>query len=739
MRSARILLLAAIVGILAAVATVYRQQRLAQQTDAPPKPAPLPPGVEGRASDWHWTKTDRGRPVVDIRARDFQQINGGSKVELHGVRLRLYHQDGAVYDYVESAHAVFSPEQQQLSSDGEVKITLGIPAQGHTAREFVSIVTSGVVFDSATGRASTARPAEFTFAHGAGKSVGAAYDPTTRELVMEAEVQLQLARPGARPMRLEAGHLVYREAESKVFLTKGAKLLRGTSVIHASQAAVTLAEGVVRQVEAEKARGEDRFPQRQVDYAAEQLTVRFSPEGVAQAARGEKNATLSSRTPQAVTHLRSERVDLEFAPQQDEAVLTRAVGFGRSVLESRPLPAPGKPAAPVRTLRSEVIEINLRPGGQELDTLVTHSPGEITFLPQQPGERRRDLKGERISLQYGPRNALEIFRAVSVSTVTAPAGPGLPPVKTSSKHLEARFHPETGQMQTLEQWDDFRYQEGDRQATAAKGVLDQTAEQLILEQNARVWDRASATAADVIRLHQPSGDFEAEGRVTSSRRPDDKGAASPGMLGESQEPIQATASWMRAAGGGRQIFYRGGVKLWQGPNWIKADSVEIDREARRLAASGQVETYLVDAAREGRPRTPATLVRAAHLVYTDDDRVAFYSGGVLLQRANLRVRSLELRAHLAAPGAESRLERAIAERKVEIVQTESGRTRTGTAEHAEYEVPSERILLRGGEPSFRDSVTGVTRGRELTYFAADDRLLVNGEPERPAASRLRRK
>ncbi len=739
MRSARILLLAAIVGILAAVATIYRQQRLAQQADVPEKPAPLPPGVEGRASDWHWTKTDRGRPVVDIRARDFQQTNDGSKVELRDVRLRLYHQDGGVYDYVESAHAVFSPEQQQLSSDGEVKITLGIPAQDQTRREFVSIVTSGVAFDSATGRASTARPAEFTFEHGTGKSVGAAYDPTTRELVMEADVHLRLARPGTRPMRLEAGHLVYRETESKVFLTQGATLFRGTSVIRAGEAVVTLAEGVVRQVEAVNARGEDRYPQRQVEYAADRLAVQFGPEGVAQSARGEQNASLASRTPQAVTLLRSERVDLEFTAQQDEAVLTRAVGFGRSVLESKPLPAPGKPAPPVRTLRSEVIEIKMRPGGQELDTLATHSPGELTFLPQQPGERRRDLQGERVSLQYGPRNALETFRAVSVATVTAPARQGLPPVKTSSKHLEARFHPETGQMQTLEQWDDFRYQEGDRQATAAKGVLDQTEERLILEQNARVWDRASATAADVIRLHQPSGDFEAEGRVTSSRRPDEKGGPSPGMLGGGPEPIQATASWMRATGGGRQIFYRGGVKLWQGPNWLKAESVEIDREARRLAASGQVETYLVDAVQEGRSRPPATLVRAGHLVYTDDDRVAFYSGGVLLQRASLRVRSLELRAQLAAPDAESRLERAIAERKVEIVQTEFGRTRTGTAEHAEYEVTSERILLRGGEPSFRDSITGVTRGRELTYFAADDRLLVNGEPARPASSRLRRK
>ena len=38
-----------------------------------------------------------------------------------------------------------------------------------------------------------------------------------------------------------------------------------------------------------------------------------------------------------------------------------------------------------------------------------------------------------------------------------------------------------------------------------------------------------------------------------------------------------------------------------------------------------------------------------------------------------------------------------------------------------------------------DSLKGNTRGVELTYFTSDDRLLVNGAPEKPATSRLRKK
>src|SRR5260370_80893 len=79
------------------------------------------------------------------------------------------------------------------------------------------------------------------------------------------------------------------------------------------------------------------------------------------------------------------------------------------------------------------------------------------------------------------------------------------------------------------------------------------------------------------------------------------------------------------------------------------------------------------------------------------------------------------------------------EGKAELQQSVPGRTRTGTGEHAEYFVSEDKVLLRGGGPLLVDSLKGNTRGVELTYFTTDDRLLVNGAPEKPATSRLRKK
>jgi len=103
------------------------------------------------------------------------------------------------------------------------------------------------------------------------------------------------------------------------------------------------------------------------------------------------------------------------------------------------------------------------------------------------------------------------------------------------------------------------------------------------------------------------------------------------------------------------------------------------------------------------------------------------------------VKSIELRSFLSEAGADNSLDKAYADGKVEIVQSSPARTRTGTSEHAEYFVNEDKVILRGGGPLLVDSVKGNTRGVELTYFTGDDRLLVNGAPEKPATSRLRKK
>jgi lipopolysaccharide export system protein LptA len=370
------------------------------------------------------------------------------------------------------------------------------------------------------------------------------------------------------------------------------------------------------------------------------------------------------------------------------------------------------------------------------------APGRLEFLASRPEHHHRILDAENISIEYGEANRIRSFRAVNAKTETHPSAEesaskrGI--MKTQSRNLLAHFDPNTGDMNRLEQWDNFSYEQGDRRARADRAAMDTPSDLITLDSSARVWDASGSTSANRIRMDQRKGEFTAEGNVNSTRLPDRKGQGS-GML-SGDEPLQALSQHMTSQNRNSAIRYEGNVMLWQGANRLQADRVDIDREKRRLSASGHVVSQLHEERDERKAQEGGfTVVRADQLVYTDEKRLAHYKGGVLLTRNNLRVKSAELQAYLAETGSDSRLEKALADGKVEIVQTQPDRTRTGAGQHGEYYVSEERIVLTGGEPQLTDTLRGTTRGEQLIYFAGDDRLLVNGAPGRPATSRIRRK
>jgi lipopolysaccharide export system protein LptA len=743
MRGTRWLLLVAIAAMLIAVVTTYRLQQQVLRRQAPPKPTSLPAGLLGSAEDWQWAQTVEGRPQVQIRAKNVKQEKGTGKTELDQVELRIFHKKENQFDLVKSAHAVFTEAERRLYSEGEVEITLGVPVEGPPAKKRVSIKSSGVMFESATGKSSTERPANFEFENGWGKAVGASYDPSAKELHMNGQVELHWKSPGpnTKPMKLEAGELIYKEAASVIWLVPWARLTRENAVIDAGNTIVTLKDGAIHLVDAQKARGIDKYPNRQLEYSADQLWVSFSEQGQVEKIWGENNARLVSASEGSVTTVTTHRVDMEFAGADAESALSKVVASGNSMVEWKPVPADAPSAPETRVLHSQTIEMKMRPGGREIESMETQSPGRLDFLPNRPAQRRRQLDAEHLWIAYGAENRIQSFRAVGVQTSTDPD----PRVKngavakTRSKNLAAEFNPKTGQMARMEQWEEFAYQEGDRQARASRAVQEAARNLITLETGARMWDASGSTSADRIVLDQQNGNFTAEGHVNSSRLPDKKNSGSE--LLSSDEPLQATARAMTSADRNQLVRYEGDVVLWQGANRIQARQVEIDRRKKRLMASESVVTEFLEKSDEGPSETnPAlTVVKAGRLLYTDENRLAHYSGGVRMSRPGLQVKASEIKAFLAESEADSRIDKAFANGSVEIIQTALDRKRIGTGEHAQYYTGEEKIVL-GGDALLVDAKRGnSTRGAELTYYVNDDRLLVKGAPQRPVVSRIRRK
>jgi hypothetical protein len=135
-------------------------------------------------------------------------------------------------------------------------------------------------------------------------------------------------------------------------------------------------------------------------------------------------------------------------------------------------------------------------------------------------------------------------------------------------------------------------------------------------------------------------------------------------------------------------------------------------------------------------------VKAPEMVYTEDNRLAYYKGGgVVLTRPGLTVKGEELRAYLNDSDDDSSLDRAIVDRQVEITQVVDKRKRIGTSEHGEYYTDEDKIMLEGGHPRFVDTLKGKTEGRQLIYFTTDDRLIVDGalDQKRPESVLIKQK
>lgn len=747
MRGARWLLLVAMAVIVGAVTLTYRAQVQTIHDQAPPKPAALPPDLNSSSNQWHWTETNsNGCKTANIVADETREVKDSSRVDLKDVALKLYKHCTDDFDLVKSGAAAFFTREHRLYSDGDVDITLGVPADDPNKANLVSIHSSGVTFNSDTGRAETDRPSSFTFRNGDGKSTGASYDPTTHELLMKKDVDVNW-RPTnghGQPMKIEAAQMTYYEARSEISLPLWGKLTRDALMIEGQGSLVHLEDGMIRQVTTSQAHGTEDHANRNLKYAADALSMTFDENGQVQKIVGQGNAHLVAASEGSETTITAPSVELSFTPVNGESELARVVTTGDSVVTSKPLPVPGKQPSETRVLRSNNIEIRMRPGGRDIETLITHTPGKLEFLPNLPAQHHRTLDGHDLAISYGLQNRIESFRAKDVKTVTDPSEEErqrkVAQSVTESKEMVAHFDATGSKLANMEQTGDFTYRQGDRRARAAKATLDSDANVMVLDTKARVWDASGSTTADHIRIDQRTGNFTAVGNVRSSRLAEQD--AKKGML-SGDEPVEAQAAKMESTNRNRTIHYEGNVSVWQGADRIEAATVDIDREKQTLAADRNVVSNLWQQPKDedkAKGATPVPIViHAAHLLYTDQNRLADYKGGVTLERPGMQVKSSELLAYLADSSADSRLEKAIALGSVEIVQKAVDRTRIGKAEHAEYFPGDEKVILREGKPQMVDSLKGETHGDELTYFANDDRLQVSGTKDQPAKSQIRRK
>jgi lipopolysaccharide export system protein LptA len=515
------------------------------------------------------------------------------------------------------------------------------------------------------------------------------------------------------------------------------------------------------------------------------MTALFDDSGNLVNIVAENNARVVAAQADARNTVTSNRADLRFAvtnkvtngESTQESDLHLVLADGNAVAESVPQPRPDVQLAETRILRSEHLELEMKPGGKDIQEIRTSSKAQLEFKPNRPDQSHRIIDASHLRVVYGEGSYVDTFLAWNaairtekpVSNVKASAdarvnsGPP-PPALTWSDDLKAKFTPNTNQVARIEQDGHFRYEEGVRKASSDKALMEQTINRITLNGNARVLDDTGSALADMIVMNQANGDMDAAGHVLSTHEPNKNQKPGTSMLDDSKA-MQAQADQMQTRENNTVVHYQGHVVMWQGANRVSAAKIDIDRDSQSLHASGNVVSELVDNKSNSTSNTAAqqasgaaaatmgtasmtdppifTIVHAPELNYHDDTRAALYSGGVKLMREKMTVVSDQLQAFLTPKtkdsSDQSSLDRAIASGHVTVSEVLPNRTRVGTSEKCEYFTKDSKVVLNGGVPQVVDSYKGLTKGQQLTYFSDDDHLIVEGEKKQLAYTRMKKK
>jgi lipopolysaccharide export system protein LptA len=436
--------------------------------------------------------------------------------------------------------------------------------------------------------------------------------------------------------------------------------------------------------------------------------------------------------------------------------------------------------------------------GRRLDRAETSGAAKITLTPAQASATQTSA-GKSAASSVAQRTVITAgrFQAKFAATPQGPSrlttmhgspdarivnlAPGVPDRVSTSQSLDAAFLPGGGIASIVQRggvvYSDGLPPEKRTQAWADEALYTPADRVLLLTGAPRVSEGGMTTTAKGIRMNRSTGDAFAEGDVKSTYS--ELKEQPNGAWLASSSPIHVTAATMSAHNSPATALYQGNARLWQDANLVEAPSIQFDREDRSLVAEGSasqpVSTVLVQGEKpqadanstsamarqktsqgqevsEDRAKEKARAkkgsgsgvltITAVRLTYTDSDREARYETDVIAQGTGFRATADKMDVYFSLRSqaytnksfsGSSRLDHMVAEGRVVMQQP----GRRAQSEKLVYTASEDKFVLTGGPPSIFDAERGKITGDSLTFFRADDRVLVESEHSTPVVTQTR--
>jgi lipopolysaccharide export system protein LptA len=717
---------------------IYVQRLWVEHREKQNAPAPLPQNEEKQFTTLHFKKVEGDRTIFDLEASKSTDLRGQDISLLEDVKIKVFGKNGDRNDVIHTQSCRYAKTDGSIQCDGKVQFELQsaqdaarAAANSGARPSIIHIETSGVTFERATGRAQTVQLVKFSFPTGNGDGIGAVYQSEQGQMRLIRDVHIQM-QPAAdspakkagtvmQPVEMSGSSMEIDKVGHTVQLvgpatatSAGQQVTAGqfTLLLDAEFRAQTLigAPGSLNQqpeVKDHGAKGDSTL-------RADKLTAHLAPQGWT--SRIEAAGRVQGNSPSG--NLEAESGDMEMWPGLNQAKLLTL--RGNVHVDGRD-PKSGM----TRNLTSNAVQLTFAGGKAGEVNRVRHAEtlerGTMEWL--DAAAVRSKLAADRLALDFSAQGKPQLLNATGAvqSEREIPGRPvQIANSATGVAQLSAR-----GDWSEITLRGNVRLQEADRNAEAQQAVFTRAAQTTVLTGQAMVRDAGSETHAPKITFFQSTGDIEAEGPVRSTDF-----ASKGSSLQMSSVPANLSADRMRANSKTARAVYTGHARLWQGASVLEAETIELLRPTRILNATGNVRAVFPQAPQPGASpgSAPVWHVSSGLLTYWDTENRAHLEKDVYVQSADQKMRSPQLELFFTRTGADklgnggtSQISRAVGTGGVVVEQG----NRRGTAERGLYTAAEEKYVLSGGTPTLFDPVEGTTTGRELTFYRADDTIVVD--------------
>jgi LPS export ABC transporter protein LptC/lipopolysaccharide transport protein LptA len=672
--------------------------------------------------------------------------------ELEQVHLEVFPEKGDKPDKISAQRAIYLPDERD-SHKARVWFTGDVNIE---TRDALAAKTEKLSYDQATEMAETAALITFTRENVSGRSLGAVVDAKNNRLDLQRDVEIvvqpdaksaQTAKPNprSRPVTIRSARAQFDQASMHLSFTGGAIAEQERDVMSGEQLSATL--NASKRVQKIEARGTSYLRSmsegRGAEVHAADMDFFFDADQrlqKASASRDVRARSLDADSQMDLTGANSLEVD--FLAQNERSILKEMRTGGRSVLAlSAPQSRASDPRAANKRLTADAVKLIWRTTGSDLEKAEATGNAELFVDPvvKSANADRKTLTAPQFVCEFYEKGNLAREFIASGGDTKAVIDPVQPTedraqrIITSQK-MTAIFVRETQDIERLDAQGDAKFTEKDRQGRAQNATYTAADEMLRLRGGEpTVWDSRARTKAVEIDSDTRTDISYSRGKTaTTYYSQEQTNGATPFQNMKSPVYIVSERAEFRHVTG--VAIYTGNARAWQDDNFVRADTITIYRDTKRMEGDGRVQSALYQARRKG-ANGASTVVpafaTANSMSYSEDERVLHYEGNVDIKQDTDRIRSAVANVYLLRERNE--VEKTIAER--DVIVTQPGKQ--GTGNWAQYTAADETVVLKGSPARVEDPEQGSTEGGRLTVYLRENRVVADDNRGTQTPGRVR--